>query len=330
MDRYLDARFDGVERALQALINSIASFNPSVSPAQELVAAQEELNSGLGELEKHQNNYRRIQQLQEETARLDKQIKDSLMEVFKTRQEIKATPVTKYPPSKPGMDFSYQDLVNYASRISRSTMPPPGVTNGVDLSGPPRTDGSPTVGEGVVDPSTAASDQSLINGAGQTTVSSMGQAGLSFASQPQPHTLGRSTALPEHMLRATNLLDGAQFYPWPTEQQIRSGALAACQRLADQGIDPKNYDPDEQERLRKEVELEQQRQAAAEEEARRERERLAAEQRQKERERIAREREAEAAQRAVPDPSAGNSAPAPRKQFQFAGGLDDDDDDDEE
>ncbi|RKU47277.1 hypothetical protein DL546_009105 [Coniochaeta pulveracea] len=307
MDRYLDARFDGMERALQALINSIASFNPSISPAQDLVTAQEELNAGLGELEKHQNNYRRIQQLQEETERLDKQIKDSLMEVFKTRQEIKATTVTKYPPSKPGMDFSYQDLVNYASRISRTTMPPPGVTNGVDLSG--RSDGNYTPTVGVATGSfTVPNDQSPVTGAGQTAGNSTGQEGSSSTPQPQAHTSGGSTALPEHMLRATNLLDGAQFYPWPTEQQIRAGALAACQRLADQGIDPKNYDPDEQERLRKEAELEQQRQAAAEEEARRERERLAAEQRQRERERVARE--------------------PPRKQFQFAGGLDDDDDED--
>jgi hypothetical protein len=329
MDRYLDARFDGVERALQALINSIASFNPSVSPAQDLVAAQEELNAGLGELEKHQNNYRRIQQLEEETDRLDKQIQDSVTEVFKTRQEIKGTPVTKYPSSGPARNFSYQDLVNYASRISRTTMPPPGVTNGVDLSGPSITDDSPAAGD-AASSSTGANNQPPINGAEHSTDSSAGQAGSSSTFHPQSVTLGKSTALPEHMLRATNLLDGSQFYPWPTEQQIRSGALAACQRLADQGIDPKNYDPDEQERLKKEAELEQQRQAAAEEEARRERDRLAAEQRQKERERAAREREAEAAQRTISDPNAGNPASAPRKQFQFAGGLDDDDDDDEE
>lgn len=321
----MDARFDAVEKALGTLINSITSFNPSISQAQDLVAAQEELLAGLVQLEIHQNNYLRIQQLQEETATFDTQIKDTMTLIWETRKEVKATPVTKAPASRLGSDFSYTDLLNYASRISRTTLPPPGVTNGVNLSAQPTADGeTPT--------SAITNNQPSANGAVPGPDPSTASITSPSTGQPQPIASGSSTALPAHMLPAVNLLEGAVFYPWPSEERIRSGALAACQRLADRGIDPKNYDPDEEERVKKAAELEQQRLAAAEEEARRERERIAAEKRQRDRERMARERE-EMARRVSSGTNAGpaptNAGPAPRKQFQFAGGLDDDDDDDE-
>lgn len=47
MDALLDARFQRVESALNTLIDSIASYNPSQSAVLDLVAADEDLSRGL-------------------------------------------------------------------------------------------------------------------------------------------------------------------------------------------------------------------------------------------------------------------------------------------
>jgi len=47
MDKYIDARFERVERALAALVDSIAKYNPSASHANELRAATVQLQEGL-------------------------------------------------------------------------------------------------------------------------------------------------------------------------------------------------------------------------------------------------------------------------------------------
>jgi hypothetical protein len=47
MDAILDRRFENVEAALNTLIDSITTYNPSTSAAASLVAADEELNQGL-------------------------------------------------------------------------------------------------------------------------------------------------------------------------------------------------------------------------------------------------------------------------------------------
>lgn len=47
MDRFIDARFDRVEKALVTLIDSVAKYNPSPALADDLLAADRELNRGL-------------------------------------------------------------------------------------------------------------------------------------------------------------------------------------------------------------------------------------------------------------------------------------------
>lgn len=47
MNELLDARFSRVEVALETLIKSISTYNPSPSTANNLVAADAELNQGL-------------------------------------------------------------------------------------------------------------------------------------------------------------------------------------------------------------------------------------------------------------------------------------------
>ncbi|KAH8912304.1 hypothetical protein BR93DRAFT_72955 [Coniochaeta sp. PMI_546] len=336
MDKYMDERFERVQRALTSLIDSITKYTPSTTQAHDLAVADKELSDGLTELQTHQNNHLRIQELRKETEDLDAQIKSTVSLLWSTRKEITATPTTSYPSSGPRYDFTYSDLLNYARRISPYTMPPPGVTNGVDLSAAPPADQQASAEQ---TPVTATSDNPVV--APTTTNGTAATAAAppqppADPSQPLPDTTQQtsfSTALPEHMSEAVNLLEGAVFHPWPGEERIRSGALDLCQRLADAGLDPKGYDPEEQER-RRQAEAEEKRRREAIEDAertRREEERFA---------RIARERAAAAERErqmqqdagggaGQASPSAGAAAGRQeKKQFQFMGGLDDDEDED--
>jgi hypothetical protein len=47
MDAVLQSQFERVEAAMSALVDSIATFNPSPQAALDLVAADDELSNGL-------------------------------------------------------------------------------------------------------------------------------------------------------------------------------------------------------------------------------------------------------------------------------------------
>ena len=51
MDKIIDKRFERVEKALATLINSIATYNPLPAHANDLIAADAELNQGLDQRE---------------------------------------------------------------------------------------------------------------------------------------------------------------------------------------------------------------------------------------------------------------------------------------
>lgn len=47
MDKFIDARFERLEKALSNLIDSVTKYHPSPIHAEELKAADEELTKGL-------------------------------------------------------------------------------------------------------------------------------------------------------------------------------------------------------------------------------------------------------------------------------------------
>jgi hypothetical protein len=47
MDKFIDARFERLEKALASLIDSVTKYHPSVSLAEDLKAADNELTKGL-------------------------------------------------------------------------------------------------------------------------------------------------------------------------------------------------------------------------------------------------------------------------------------------
>ncbi|OAA66547.1 mediator of RNA polymerase 2 transcription subunit 4 [Niveomyces insectorum RCEF 264] len=159
MDKYIDARFDRVEKALTTLIDSIAKYNPSTALAEDLLAADKELSQGLETLQTHQNNHLRILALRADVTALDAQIKSALLALAGSRRDILTTPATVFPEDSPNRyvrrqthnyEFRYDQLMSYARRISRNTVPAPGQTDGAAFFGP--FDG----GEGAGGPAEAA------------------------------------------------------------------------------------------------------------------------------------------------------------------------------
>ncbi|KAK1755538.1 vitamin-D-receptor interacting mediator subunit 4-domain-containing protein [Echria macrotheca] len=326
----IDARFERVERALGTLIDSITKYNPSNKLAADLAAADSELVGALADLERHRHNVARIHDLQTQTAQLDTQIRDTISALWAARRELKNTPVTRpSSDSRTKHNFTTEELLAYARRISRNTMPPPGVTNGFDFS-TNRNTASPT-------PTATQTPSASFNGAeiktggtpsasgtpanGETTTTTASQLNISQATTVSGGTA--ATELPIHLKPIVNPHEGATFIPWPEEHMIRGGALASFSLLVDEGKDPRGYDPEEEEqRLREEEEARK----AAEEQARLERDEAERRMRE-EHERMARERE-RARQEAERRGSVAGGAerPAQQAQFTFLDGLDDDDD----
>ncbi|KAG7287174.1 Mediator of RNA polymerase II transcription subunit 4 [Staphylotrichum longicolle] len=364
MEKDLDGRFERLEKAIGQMIDTLAKNNPSSKVAEELLAAERELTEGLKLLETHQNNNARIQELRQETSLLDTQIKDIASSLWNMRKELKAIPTTPKYPTSTKHQFTTSELLAYARRISRNTLPLPGVTNGVDMTPtqPPtqptepedsfRLQSQPTQTQtpttsfnlsfngtvGTPGPMSAPTPNTTTNDTQPTTQ----QPPPSQQQQQHPTKATAEAKLPQHLKPAVNPLHDAAFHPWPTEDKIRMGGLAAIQRLVDRGVDPRGHDPEEEERRQRE---EEQARREAEERARQEREEAERRMRE-ERERMARERERarqmEAAagggggggierreSRGGEGAGAGAAGHKP-KQFTFLGADDDDDDDEDD
>lgn len=319
---YIDARFARVEKALEILIKSITGYNPSPAIANDLVTADSELNKGLEHrkssllsqdssskdtnnrvVHTHQINHALLEAKRAETASLDAKIKETLLLLTSTRAELLATPGTKFNPLTPQYPVSYSELLSYARRISKFTLPhtyreqaasgtatpKDGDANGVSTPGASNTIAIAAV-NGQEAPATPAADK-IAATPGKTT-----------EEDNNPHT----TALPDTFIPATSL-PATVFVPWPNENLLRRGALATIQQLLEKGEEIEGYDAEKGAK-----ELEAKRRAEAEEEEERERARAM--------------RAAAAASQG--GRSGGKMDQKPKKQFvvdEF--GSDDDDDD---
>ncbi|KAK5988109.1 Mediator of RNA polymerase II transcription subunit 4 [Cladobotryum mycophilum] len=332
MDKHIDNRFERLEKALATLIDSVTKYHPSTTQADELKAADHELNRGLEEVQSHQNNYLRILHLRQLSASLDAQIRETLTTLATTRKDIVTTQTTTYP-SGANYPIAYEELLSYARRISKTTMPPAATINNVPPSPETQT------------PAPESQPQSAVTPSAPTPNLTQSPAPMNGTSQPgaeastQQTQASMNTSLPDGMSQYLNPLSGQLFFPWPLEDKIRSGALASNQILSEQGIDPKGYDPVlEEDRKRKEEEERKEREEREAQE-RAERERKVREEMERLRQEREKQREKEQAEWRRASVVAG-SADAPgsavkpsgseKKQFQFMDLNDLDDDDDEE
>ncbi|ROV99420.1 hypothetical protein VMCG_06400 [Cytospora schulzeri] len=348
MDTYVDARFERVEKALATLVESITKYTPQASQAADLTAADKELARGLRQLEVHQNNHHRLESLKAASSALDAQIRDTLRTLWTTRKDITSTTTTVFPDG-PHYDVNYEELLSYARRISKMTMPPPSIIasyGNAAVGGGAGDDSAVSTGDAVNTPTTTAAPPTPVAGGGSSTPNPNAMANGAGTPAPQSQSQGQqgggtqttvtsgATALPTEWTQFLDPLTGHVFVPWAQDEKVRVGALASIQHLLEQGIDPRGFDPAEEEarRQREEEERREQEEKEArerEENLRKMREEQAriARERQQERERALEEAQRRGSTGGGPSPVAGPSEPQ-KRQFQFMGGdLDDDDDD---
>ncbi|KAJ4390144.1 hypothetical protein N0V93_007618 [Gnomoniopsis smithogilvyi] len=336
MDTYVDARLERVERALVTLSESIAKYMPQPAQSIELSNADRDLSAALHTLQTHQNNYLTLSALKAQSDALDAQIRDTLRLLWTTRRDISTTHVTTFPDAATRFDVNWEELLGYARRISKTTLPAPSILAAASATTTNGGDSAQSTGEAVNTPVTTAAQTPAPGGA--TPSNANGGTSTPAAQPPAPPPPGPMD-LPPEWNQFLDPLTGVTFVPWPLELSIRSGALASIEDLARQGIDPRGYDPLEEEARRRREEEERRVREEIEAREREEKVRLAREEQM----RIARERQREreraqeeAARRGSMVGGEGYSGgaisptvqqPGGKKQFQFMGDDDDDDDD---
>lgn len=207
----------------------------------------------------HQANYARICQLRVATQTLDDQTKDTMRTLAELRKELLATPATAFPESQ--YEVNYDDLLSYAKRISRFTVPP-------TYRPPAPWDAKPSTSQ----PNTSTSPHQQITTGDSASPGGVETRGESEA--PVPSAIEQEQPgiglrdLNEPTRDWLNPLAKLPFAPWPNESDIRSGGLATVQYLVETGKDP-TTDP-----MREEQEAEDRRRAEEEENARREKDLL--------------------------------------------------------
>lgn len=269
-------------------------------------------------------------ELRNASSALDTQIRDTLTSLANTRKDIVNTQTTTFP-AKPNYPILYDELLSYARRISKTTMPPAATINASIPTQPPSVVQTPM-----------PDSQAGMTPAAITPSQTQSPAGMNgLVTEPATQQTG-NTSLPEGMAQYLNPLSGQLFVPWPLEDKIRSGSLAANQLLMEQGIDPKGYDPALEEERKQKEEAERKEREEREQREREEKERQLLEEREKARQERERQREKEqeewrrASAAGVGAEAPGSARPGAaggeKKQFQFTNldDLDDDDDDDDE
>ncbi len=212
MNTGLQSQLDRVEIALTTLVDSIAAYKPSIPAATSLLAADDELQTGLRQLEQHQRNHARILALHERISQQNAQISSTLTTLADTRTDLLATSTSL--PRKDARNVPYTELLDYAKRISRYTVPP---TFRQPLALPkPQPPSTPAVN-------------------GDTESEKEGE--------EEGKGIG-TEALPDEEKKWLEPLMQIPFVPWVSEDTMKQGALAQIQAMVERGEDPANVKPE--------------------------------------------------------------------------------------
>lgn len=169
----------------------------------------------------HQTNYARILRLRQKVDALNQSLTTNLTVLTDVRKELLTTPATIFPENQ--RNVPYTELLDYAKRISKNTVPPT-FRPPLSVASPPKTSQpQPT-------------DLPSTNGASAEKPSQTGDT-VSPAAQTKEEGIGVSSLDPEE-IQWLDPLTQIPFVPWPSEDVIRQGALAQIQVMLDQGIDP--------------------------------------------------------------------------------------------
>ena len=216
MDTFLLERLDHVEKALNKAIDSISSYNPSVPAAAELLHADDQLTEGIRLLATHQINYAQIQSLRSDIMALNTVTRNSLSRLVSVREEVLSIPLPAPHAGLEHKSVKYADLLDYASKISRYTMPPK------------RVDGNLTFLE-----------SQILRGSAASHLGAEGNDESALVAGPSALEPGFGvTQLQEAEVQWLHPERLVSFSPWPTEEVIQRGALAAITRGETKGLGP--------------------------------------------------------------------------------------------
>lgn len=226
MNDIIQTQLDRVETALTQLIDSISSYNPSIPATSALLNADDELKQGLRQLTTHQRNHARMHQLRQQITQKNESITSTLKTLAATRADLLAPPTSL--PSAETRNIPYTDLLDYAKRISRYTVPP--------TSRPPLP--LPTTAQTPAPPTTTTT----VNGADATTPTvketmKEGEVAATNENGGDKEGVGMGS-LEEVERKWLDPLAGMGFVPWVGEEAMRSGALAEIQAMVERGEDP--------------------------------------------------------------------------------------------
>lgn len=210
----------------------------------------------------HHANYSRILELRATADALDEKIKSTLRTLADTRKDLLEIPSSQPAPNT--RQVGVEELLSYAKFISKTTVPPTfrGHISTELLSQPqPAITDAPTtqITNGMATPAQ--------NGDSTNTTDQSAQA--------ENRAVATLSAETKAMLDPLSQLP---FVPWPSQEVIRMGALAAIQGMLEDGTDPTTVlSAEEQEAAdKRRAEEEQRLQAEQEERERRRREDWAA------------------------------------------------------
>ena len=220
MNEIIQTQLDRVETALTQLIDSISSYNPSIPATSALLNADDELKQGLQQLTTHQRNHARMHQLRDQITQKNESITSTLKTLAATRADLLAPPTSL--PSPETRNVPYTDLLDYAKRISRYTVPP--------TFRPPLP--LPTTAQTPAPPPAAA-----VNGADTTSPGKDGEAAAANENGGEKDGIGMGS-LEDVERKWLDPVAGMGFVPWVGEEAMRSGALAEIQAMVERGEDP--------------------------------------------------------------------------------------------
>lgn len=252
MNTIIHADLTTLEDRLNALLDSINSYNPSPSAATAFQQADDRLSRSLETLSRHQRNHAELVSLRDTAAALDERIKQIMRSLAESRKMLKGLA----PPSSGPRAFSNRDaklgvgydgvavaegmdgdrkvdakeLLAYAQRLARYTVPP---AHRRDL--PPPSSGPPGVEPGGPPTPAETGDQQAPTNAGNE--------GRSPGREEEANANERTMAklpLDKQMWLSPDTENGGAppFMPFPSEEHIKRGALANIQLALSQGRDP--------------------------------------------------------------------------------------------
>jgi mediator of RNA polymerase II transcription subunit 4 len=120
---------DKFEKTLNSLLSSIATYNPNISDAQELVQIDKELRDSLDDLVKHKESGLEIKLLEEKSKTLNDNCKQILLGLSECRSKLlslqSSDSVRNETKQMESNSIAANEVLQYAMKLAKFTTAPP-------------------------------------------------------------------------------------------------------------------------------------------------------------------------------------------------------------